>query len=161
MLSRRELSDLIRPLVEAQGLQLYDVDTPTVRSRLLRVYIWGGKAGGVTADDCARISKLIEAAPQIEEVLPNNSTLEVSTPGLNRRLRDLAHYESAVGEKIKVQYLVEGGAKRRTTKGQLGAVNGDVISLVDEDSGATLNLALPDVVEARLDFVFGRGKNVI
>ncbi len=161
MLSRRELGDLIRPLVEAEGLQLYDVDTPTVRSRLLRVYIWSGKAGGVTADDCARVSKAIEAAPQVEEALPNNSTLEVSTPGLNRRLRDPSHYQSAVGENVKVQYLTDGGAAKRTTKGQLGAINGDVISLVEDGSGATVEVALPDVVEARLDFVFGRGKNVI
>lgn len=160
MYSRRELCDLVRPLVEAEGLQLYDVDTPTVRSRLLRVYIWSGKAGGVTADDCARVSKVIEASPQVEDALPNNGTLEVSTPGLNRRLRELSHYQSAIGEQVKVQYLIEGGAKKRTVKARLDGVVGDMVTFQEED-GVALQIALPDIVEARLDFVFGRGKNVI
>ena len=160
MLSRRELSDMIRPLVEAEGVQLYDVDTPTVRSRLLRVYIWSGKSGGITADDCARISKKLEASPELDEMMPSNSTLEVSTPGLNRRLRDINHYQAAIGEKVKISFNYDGGAKKRTSKGKLGAVNEEVIHLVEEEGG-TVEIPLSDVVEARLDFVFGRGKNVI
>ena len=58
----------------------------------LRIFI-DREAGGVTLADCERVSEQLGAFLDVEDPLPGSYVLEVSSPGLDRRLRTLAHFE--------------------------------------------------------------------
>ena len=59
---------------------------------------------GVSISDCALVSRAILNLPESEDILPGNTVLEVSSPGVNRRLSLRKHFEQAVGERIKVTF---------------------------------------------------------
>ena len=67
--------------------------------------------GGVTIDDCQRVSEQVGALLDVEDPLPGSYVLEVSSPGFDRRLRTLAHFERFSGEQSEGR--VEGCARRR------------------------------------------------
>ena len=96
---------------------------------VLRIYI--DKEGGVTIDDCAKVSELISPILDIEDYIKSSYNLEVSSPGLNRPLRKVEHFKKAIGEKIKV--ILEEGMEeynnRKNYKGVLLDVNKEEIEV--------------------------------
>ncbi len=93
---------LIKATVEEQGVSLWDVRfLKEGASWYLRVFI--DKEDGVTIDDCTNVSHAID--PIIDEADPIDKAyyLEVCSPGIERELTRPFHYESVVGEKIKVK----------------------------------------------------------
>ena len=81
--------------------------------------------------------------------------LEVSSPGVNRRLRLPQHFPGAVGERVRVKFRSEGNVYRVVT-GVLFAVDGDVLFVNDEQSKQKepIRVSLSDIKEARVDFKF-------
>ena len=71
---------------------------------MLRVYIWRGMDNkeAVTVGNCAAVSKALSRTTEFEELLPESSTLEVASPGINRRLRRPEHFSGALGERLKL-----------------------------------------------------------
>ena len=93
---------LIKETVELQGVKLWDVRfLKEGASWYLRVFI--DKEDGITIDDCTNVSHAID--PIIDEADPIDKAyyLEVCSPGIERELTRPFHYESFVGEKIKVK----------------------------------------------------------
>ena len=90
---------------EVHDLELYDV-TLSRGSNLVRVYV--KKPGkpvpgeGVTIDQCADVSRYIEALIDAAETYPERYTMEVSTPGIERALERPSHWAGAVGEDVRV-----------------------------------------------------------
>ncbi len=70
----------------------------------------GAPSGRMTVADCARVSREILNSPSVEQELPERWIVEVSSPGVNRRLRTAEHMAGAVGERIS--FLVEGESER-------------------------------------------------
>src|SRR5215475_5498888 len=71
------------------------------KSRMLRVFL--DKPGGVTHEDCAQFSREFGTILDVEDVVPGGSyTLEVSSPGLDRKLTRAADYERFTGSKVKL-----------------------------------------------------------
>ncbi|MCB0333007.1 MAG: hypothetical protein KDD55_05875, partial [Bdellovibrionales bacterium] len=105
MLSKSELWQLVEPLVQEVGLSLFDIDLPSGRGGILRITVAAQEASseGVSIDDCAKVSKKISALDRFEEVIPPRVTLEVSSPGVNRRLRRPEHFQGAIGEHVKLK----------------------------------------------------------
>ena len=97
----------VRAIVErvaaSSGLELVDVEfRGGGKARMLRVYI--DKPGGVTHQDCESVSREVGAIFDVEDVVPGGSyTLEVSSPGLDRKLTRAADYERFTGNRVKVQ----------------------------------------------------------
>jgi len=112
-----EIMDLIRGIVEHEGMELVAVEYHREPSgRVLRVYI--DKAGGVTVDDCSFISGQLGDVLDVKESLRYAYKLEVSSPGLNRPLareKDFVHY---IGERIAVTTRAPVGG-RKHFKGKL------------------------------------------
>ena len=80
-----DLRKLLQPPVVALGFELVDVELAgSHHSPTLRVYIDG--PAGVNVDDCARVSRQLSALLDVEDPLPGQYTLEVSSPGLDRPL---------------------------------------------------------------------------
>jgi ribosome maturation factor RimP len=111
----------------------------------LRVYIDSPR--GVNVDDCARVSRQLSALLDVEDPLPGQYTLEVSSPGLDRPLVKPEDFRRFVGEtvKVKMQQPVLG---RRNFSGRLVEVAADhVVVEVDKE---IFNLAFDDMERARL-----------
>ena len=99
MLNR--LRELILPIAEAFQKTLWGIEVlPTRNSNIVRVYI--DSSSGVNVDDCANISRQISSLLDVESFLPESYVLEVSSPGLDRKLFEISHYSAYIGEKVKI-----------------------------------------------------------
>jgi ribosome maturation factor RimP len=143
---KERLIELIEPALAALGFELADLDAHGGRRGLLRLFI-DRVAGGVTLADCERVTEQIGAFLDVEDPLPGSYVLEVSSPGLDRRLRTLAHFERFSGQSVKVE-LKDPREGRRRLSGLLRGVEAGAV-LVDVD-GTTWRLALQDIAMARL-----------
>jgi ribosome maturation factor RimP len=87
-----------------EGLELVDVDLAGTPGRyMLRVYI--DKEGGVSIGDCSSFSKSLSAILDVEDPVPTKYFLEVSSPGLDRVLRQPGHFRRVVGRVVKVKFV--------------------------------------------------------
>ena len=94
--------ELIEPGLLAKGLELVDVEFKKEgKNWVLRVFI--DKEGGVTLEDCQKISRLAGDLIEVEEVIEPAYTMEVSSPGLNRVLKKEKDFIKFSGKKICVQ----------------------------------------------------------
>jgi ribosome maturation factor RimP len=144
--TRADLRKLLEPGVSAMGFELVDVEMAGSHHHpTLRVYIDSPR--GVNVDDCARVSRQLSALLDVEDPLPGQYTLEVSSPGLDRPLVKPEDFRRFVGEtvKVKMQQPVLG---RRNFSGRLVEVAADhVVVEVDKE---IFNLAFDDMERARL-----------
>ena len=137
---------MLGPPVEAMGYELADLDARIGgRNGLLRLYI--DKASGVTLDDCERVSHQIGALLDVEEPIPGAYTLEVSSPGLNRRLWTPEQFQRFAGSlvKVKMRMQVQG---QRNFRGRLSRATEEHIWLEVETE--TQQLKLSDIEMARI-----------
>ncbi len=80
------IETLVTPIVQENRLELVDVEYKKEgKNWFLRIFI--DKEGGVTVDDCTKVSRRIEDLIEVEEIVPSSYTLEVSSPGLDRPLK--------------------------------------------------------------------------
>lgn len=142
---KERLLELLEPAVAAMGFELADLDAHFGRRGLLRLYI--DREGGVTVDDCQRVSEQIGAVLDVEDPLPGSYVLEVSSPGFDRRLRTLAHFERFSGENAKVELRDAVDGRRRFTGKLVGVEGSEVLLEVD---GELTRLPFGDIVVARL-----------
>jgi len=132
MSAREErLRALLAPTVEAQGFELWGLEQLSQgRHSLLRIYI--DAESGVDVDDCARVSEQVGAILDVEEPISGDYVLEVSSPGVDRRLFRLEQYTPYVGEELELR-LRRPFEGRRKFCGTLRGVEGeDVVLLVDD-----------------------------
>ena len=71
---------------EADEIQLFDLELKGPGRTVLRVFI--DKPGGVTIDDCVKVSKELSTRLDVEDPIPGHYTLEVSSPGIERKRRE-------------------------------------------------------------------------
>ena len=110
--SSDSITELLRPTVEALGLELWGVEhLVRGRSELLRIYIDG--AEGVTIDDCERASRQISAVLDVEDPLPGEYTLVVSSPGLDRPLFKFEQCLRFTGEVISLKLRAPLNGRRK------------------------------------------------
>ena len=93
-----EIYNLISKTVSEMGLELYDVEYD---GRNLRVFI--DMPGGVTIDTCVEVSNLLSLRLDALDLIPHSYVLEVSSPGVERKLKTAEHFKKAIGKKIMVQ----------------------------------------------------------
>jgi len=114
---------------------------------LLKIFI--DKIGGITVDDCARASHQIKGILDVDNSMAGDYRLEVSSPGLDRPLYTLAHYQRFLGSRIKIR-MREGMNERRHFTGQLTAVNSEQITLLVD--GENFILPFSEIDKANLVF---------
>ncbi|HEC07808.1 ribosome maturation factor RimP [Thiolapillus sp.] len=142
-----KLQEIVRNVVEPMGYELVGVEylTGYQGGNLLRIYI--DKENGIDVDDCAAVSHQLSGVLDVEDPLPGQYSLEVSSPGLDRPLFDSADFERFVGRKVNVRLDASIGGRRKY-KGQLLGVEDDQI-LVEVD-GEVYPLFMDQIQEARL-----------
>ena len=98
------LEESIKLAIESLGANLYDiVSTKEHDDFIYRVNIT--VKGGVNLDKCAEVSRMISPILDLDEPMGGKYRLEVSSPGIERRLRTKQHYFGSIGEKVKVKNI--------------------------------------------------------
>lgn len=99
---RDKLIALLEPTVEAMGYELVELEARSnPKGGLVRVYI--DKPGGVGLEDCEQVSHQVSGVLDVEDPMPGQYNLEVSSPGLDRPLRKPEHFAGAVGSRVKLE----------------------------------------------------------
>lgn len=126
-----QLSELIRPVVEALGCELWGVEQLALgKHSTLKIFIDAEQ--GINVDDCARVSRQVSSLLDVEDPIKGEYTLEVSSPGMDRRLFRLEQYADYIGEQIRIRLKRPFEGARKFT-GQLRGVEGDEIVLLQQD----------------------------
>jgi ribosome maturation factor RimP len=126
-----DLEGLLSPVVAAQGCELWGLEfSMQGRRSLLRVYI--DSPAGVTLEDCERISRQISAVMDVEDPIASAYTLEVSSPGLDRRLFTEAQFARYVGQRIAVRLRTPYQGRKRFQGLLNGLEDGDLVLQVEE-----------------------------
>ena len=100
------VKELLEPVLMENKLELYDIEFKGQgRKGVLRVFI--DRDGGVTIDDCTVISRELGTLLDVHDVIDNSYTLEVSSPGLTRKLKNPDHFLRFTGKKVKIKTDVE------------------------------------------------------
>lgn len=133
-----KIIELLTPTVESLGFELYGVEYVRARNAILRVYI--DKEGGVSIDDCSDASYQISAILDVEDPINAAYYLEVSSPGLDRLLFTVAHYEKNIGQEAQVS-LRMAVQNRRNFKGIIHAIEGEMITLIVDAEPITFALS--------------------
>jgi ribosome maturation factor RimP len=131
MSKEQQLLDLMAPAITALGYEPWGIEFQTHgRQTTLRVFI--DSPNGITVDDCAAVSRQVSALLDVEDPIPGEYILEVSSPGMDRPLFTLDQFSRYVGEQVKIR-LRSPFEGRRNFKGRLHGVEGDeVVVAVDE-----------------------------
>ena len=125
------LSKLIEPVVQELGCELWGIEKlQQGRQVVLKIYI--ESANGINVDDCARVSRQVSAILDVEDPIPGEYMLEVSSPGVERRLFKPEHFNVCKGEKVQIT-LRQAFDGRRKFKGLLcGLEDEEVVIRVDD-----------------------------
>jgi ribosome maturation factor RimP len=136
-----DLEGVLERTVTGLGYEL--VDSERIGRGLLRVFI--DREGGITVDDCARVSHQLTRVFAVENV--DYERLEVSSPGLDRPLRKVADFARFAGETARLKLRVPRQGKRNFTGVLQGA---DAEGVRVEVDGVCLTFPFSDIDKARL-----------
>ena len=144
-----KLYSLSGGLVEGMGFVLVDVDEVVEHGRrTFRFYI--DAHGGVSLEDCRTVSRELAYLLDAEPELAGGYVLEVSSPGLDHRLKKEREYVHFAGREARL-VLKENSEGRNVIEGVIGGAEGGVVRITLTD-GDELSIPLADIARARLTF---------
>ena len=146
--------DLLRPILEEKHLIPVDVEFVKEGSDyFLRIYI--DRDGGVSIDDCEAVSRAIDPVLDEEDFIREAYILEVSSPGLGRKLKRPRDFEYAMGRMVEVRtYKAPEGMKEKEFTGKLTGFDGRTVSILPEGADTELLFQKADISLIRLAFDF-------
>jgi len=119
----------IQKMVESIGLSLYDTQTLNENGQVIyRVSVTA--VGGVTLDQCSAVTHLINPLLDVTPPMGGEYRLEVSSPGIERRLKTLEHFQQSIGEKVAFSTIT-----KEKFEGELISVNGEEITVLTKEEG--------------------------
>ena len=145
-----KITEIARRAGELEGIEVVDVELLGAgRGRILRIFI--DRPQGVTHTDCEFMSQQVGTILDVEDVMPGDSyTLEVSSPGLERKLSKAKDFERFVGQKARV-VLREPVQNQRRWEGKLAGIQEGIVALEPSD-GKLIHFPLAQVEKANLKF---------
>ena len=144
---------LLEPILDADGIELVDVEYVRVRNWILRIFI--DKEGGVDLADCQSISEKAGEILDEKDIIPDNYMLEVSSPGLDRVLKKDKDFRRYAGSDVDVKLfapLEEAGGKAFTAHLEGLTEEGDLALTLD--GGKEIALHRDKISQVRLHFSF-------
>ena len=147
-----EIRDMLAPTVEALGFELLGVEyAPSTGNSMLRLYIEVPDRP-VGIEDCEAVSREVSALLDVEDPIPGEYSLEVSSPGIDRPLFGAAQFARFVGEQAKLSLRIPQDGRRRL-QGRIARVEGGTVFIAEEK--AEYAVAEANIEKARLvpDFV--------
>ena len=148
----QKLTDMLRPAVEEVGKELLGCEFISAGNHsVLRLFI--DHENGVEVDDCAEVSRQVGAILDVEDPISSEYNLEVSSPGLDRPLFEMSHFQAVIGETINVKLSMPLNGRRKF-KGKLEAIENDI--LVVSLDGEEYELIFSNVDKANLVYNFDK-----
>ncbi len=134
---QRHLEQLAESVAAAAGVEIFEVELKgSGPAQLLRITI--DKLAGVTHTDCETVSREISARLDAEDPIPNSYELEVTSPGIERKLRKFKDWERFQGKKAKV-------VLKQPTEGDLKTFDGTIARAASDETGIqTVTVELAD-----------------
>jgi ribosome maturation factor RimP len=142
---------LVQKIVSSEGLELVGVELKgSLNNRVLRIFI--DKPSGITHDDCQRVSDQVGTELDVENLIQGSYTLEVSSPGLTRKLSRKEDFERYRGRLVKLQTTqpVDGA---KGFRGILTEFDGETVSL-QLQGGKMVQIPFGWISKANLDIEF-------
>ena len=145
------IHEILDPILSRMGLELVDVTLRTEDGRwILRVTI--DCEGGVIVDHCTAVSRELSVHLDVEDLVPVKYYLEVSSPGLDRPLKDEKDFARFTGRRVLIKTHRSVGGRRKIS-GTLDGIDNGVVGVILDDVGR-LEVPVEDISSARLDYEF-------
>ena len=146
----QKLTDMLRPAVEEVGKELLGCEFISAGNHsVLRLFI--DHENGIEVDDCAEVSRQVGAILDVEDPISTEYNLEVSSPGLDRPLFEMSHFQAVIGETISVKLSIPLNGRRKF-KGKLAAIEKDTLIVILD--GDEYELIFSNVDKANLVYNF-------
>lgn len=145
---------IAEPIAVERGLEVLDIELGgTASNPIVRVLLdCPDDSRRVSVEDCQAVSQRLGDGLEAYEVLSSNYMLEVSSPGVNRPLKKVEHFQRVVGSKVKFRTKSESGLPQ-TRIGRLEEVDGTGITVILEN-GVAERVAMNEIEKANLEFEF-------
>ena len=128
----------IEKIIKELGCELYDTESVSENGRAIyRVYIT--KSGGVSLDECQKVSPIYDVMPPISG---DKWFLEVSSPGLERKLTKIEHFKLSLGQKAKITLN-----DKSVITGDIKAVDNEIITILADEGEQ--KISFNDIKKAR------------
>ena len=144
------VEELLADFLEREGYELYDCEfVKEGRDWFLRVYVDRTAEGEyIGTEDCEKVSRFLSEKLDEADPIEQNYYLEVSSPGMDRKLMKREHYARYTGSEVEIR-LYRGIDGKKNIQGILDGIEGDVITVTDHD-GKVWKLELPEIAKANL-----------
>ena len=146
-----QLEALAEPLLKERVMELVDLEVTRLGSRLLVRLFVDHREGGITVEDCAELNREFSRVLDVEDLIPESYILEVSSPGLNRRLKKLKDFQRFLQAKVKVETFAKLSGRRRF-RGVL--LEADEREITVECNGEPVKIPLAGIQRANLEYDF-------
>lgn len=141
-----ELEEAIKLTVQGCQAQLYDIAiTKENKKNILRVYITSKE--GVNLQKCSEISRMLSPVLDVHEPFKGEYNLEVSSPGIERKLKTLHHFKCSIGDDVKIKEL-----SKEILKGKLESVSDDGQIVLKDQDGKKLQTSFDNILSASTYF---------
>ena len=146
-----KILDFAKPIALDLGCYIYDVEyAKEGKSRFLRIFA-DKEDGGISLDDCEAISRALSEILDKEDPISENYMLEVSSPGIERRLRTPEHFNKYLERVIDIGlYKAVNGSK--TISGKLVSYDGEKITIEADDDEMSIMQSETTTVKLHFDF---------
>ncbi len=161
---KEETVEEIRAIAAERGCRLLGIESSGAgRFSVLRLVLERADGSPVTLDECEAVSREVSPLLDVSDEIRHRYSLEVSSAGLDRKIYSLEDASRFVGRRVKVRVEtpllpVASDVSRaapspaRNIAGTLASIEGDVLTVVDEENRKTYNVRFADIRLARLDF---------
>ena len=154
-MNKGDLQDIIEGAVRALGFEFLGYEQHNQPKRqILRIYVDKPAGSSVTLGDCEQISRHLGATLDVEATMAGRYNLEVSSPGVERRLFTASHYARFIGHTIKLKLRIPREEGRRHYNGVIQAVDDDRVILKADDQ--VIVFLLSEIERANLSVELGK-----
>lgn len=141
-------NNTINNIVKECGVTLYDTEIVSEGGRkIFRVFILGD--GGVSLDKCSEVSRILSPLFDLTPPVDGEYILEVSSPGIERKLTKLFHYQNSINELVKIKHSELG-----KLKGRILSVNKDSFTIKNKENKEELELNYADIITAKTYYLW-------
>lgn len=139
-----DLYEALHTAIKGCGVDVYDIEKLRENeSHILRVSITSPL--GITLDKCAEVSSIISPILDIYEPMSGKYNLEVSSPGIERKLKNPEHFKASIGELVEIKDF-----DKNKTKGKI--LKADDLEVTIDSDGNTVSYNYSDISQAKTYF---------
>lgn len=148
-----QVAELVEPIIESLDMELVEVEyIREGKEWVLRIYIY--KKGGVSIDDCVAVNDQVSGILDEQELIKTPYLLEVSSPGLDRPLKNDRDFERYAGETVDVALYAPDENKKKEYSGKLVGLNLDGNIVIEDTAGTEMIFEKKKVSTVKRAIVF-------